>query len=1007
MSPSSPAEEATRLTDDTRATSLPPGIAAGLASATQVTATHAQPRTPRRRSRHVLPPAVIQSLEQLQTSLMKTDGQPRFSPVTVLGEGSQGVVYRVADRDCRREVAFKLLAGEHASAEEVQRFVLEAQITAQLEHPGIVPVHDLGVLRDGTLYYSMKCVEGESLADHLGPRSGREEHRFALLEIFLHICQTIAFAHSRGVIHRDIKPRNIMVGTFGEVLLMDWGLAKIIGSDEGSRTVRSDLLPNSDDAYRTMVGTAVGTPAYMAPEQAGGETATLDHRCDVYALGVLLYEMLCATSPYERGDVNRVLRQARDGEWMRLDRRRRDLPRPLVAVVHRAMARDREQRYQSVESLARDVRAFLAGDAVAAYRESPGERLRRTLRRHRSQVRVGAWVGLIAIALAVTVWVVLASRQRTTVETFRREAQEAEFAGNFALSLNAAQRLLAWSPDDAWATRARLRLERNIAQSAQDEVRRQSEARRAERNRAEALALLEKARSAEAVGGENAAKEATEHYMAAFGLTPQDESIRLAYQAAYDRLVAYRRVSVDGARSKDQERGAGYYLETAQRSFAFGARFARQADERRAEAARIRALPTYGSESRLAERLGLVEDTGSRAVKRASAQHALGLDALETALHLDGENREAKRMMADWCIRQLAEAEAREDEAEAVALVAKAGQYDSEKRHTERLTGLGRVAVPAEAGPLRIQALIEADDRVLRPDQRAETVAPGVDGVFMRGRWLATTADGAALAFRLERGERRDLRLTPAPPVLPPGVAYLPGGAVLDRGGRTVAEIGRLAMARLEVTCGEWLAFLDDSGSPAGIAAEAKTGRTLRVPRSAVDQRTPLWRRDGGRWLDRDARAIDPGLPVTNISASDAEAYVRWRAQRDGLPWRLPTRDEWRFAMQGGDGRPFPWGLRFAPDIVLADCTGDDGAPRLTPGGRHPRDVSVHGVLDLAGSVGEITVAAHGRVPMLYLVCGGCFRDRRDEAFSSDAFRPESADAIHPGTGFRLALTLP
>jgi len=712
------ADEATRLLDDTRPTTLPPGVAAGLASATGLTATRAHPRTPRRRTRNTLPPPVVEALERLQISLMKADGQPRFSPVTVLGEGSQGVVYRVADRDCRREVAFKLLAGDHASAEDVQRFVLEAQITAQLEHPGIVPVHDLGVLRDGTLYYSMKCVEGESLADHLAPRAGRGEHRFALLEIFLHICQTMAFAHSRGVIHRDLKPRNIMVGIFGEVLIMDWGLAKVIGSDEGSRAVRGDLLPSTtDDAYRTMVGTAVGTPAYMSPEQAAGEVASLDqyrtmvgtavgtpaymspeqaagevasldHRCDIYSLGVLLYEMLIAVSPYERGDVNRVLCQAREGEWKRLDRRPGELPRALVAVVHRAMARDREDRYQSVESLARDVRAFLAGDAVAAYHESLGERVDavaayheslgerviRSLRRHRSQVRVGAWVALVAVVLAVTVYLVLAGRQRTTVETLRREAQELEFAGSFEESLSTTQRLLAWSPHDAWAGRAHLRLEQAIARRSTDEVRRQTEARRAERNRAEAQQLVEKARQAEATGSENGTKEATEHYMAAFGLTPQDESIRLAYQAAYDRLVEFRRTSADHARAKDSERGAGYYLDTARRSFALGSRFAQQAEARRAEAARIRAQPTYGSERRLADRLGLVEDAALRAEKSASAQRSLGLDALETALHLEGDNGEARRLMADWCVHQLREAEAREDDGRLVrAPVARGG----------------------------------------------------------------------------------------------------------------------------------------------------------------------------------------------------------------------------------------------------------------------------------------------------------------------------------------------
>ena len=1008
MSRPTAADDVTRLVDQTRPTTLPPGIAAGLASATEITATHAGAGTPRRRSHRVLAPAVVESLERLQTSLMKSDGQPRFSPVTVLGEGSQGVVYRVADRDCRREVAFKLLAGDNASAEDVQRFVLEAQITAQLEHPGIVPVHDLGVLRDGTLYYSMKCVEGESLADHLGPRAGRAEHRFALLEIFLHICQTIAFAHSRGVIHRDIKPRNIMVGTFGEVLLMDWGLAKIIGSEDGSRAVRSDLLPNSDDAYRTMIGTAVGTPAYMAPEQASGATSTLDHRCDIYALGVLLYEMLCAISPYERGDVNRVLRQARDGEWTRLDRRRRDLPRPLVAIVHLAMTCDRELRYQTVDSLARDVRAFLTGDAVVAYRESPAERLGRTLRRHRSQVRVGIGVALIALSLAVTVWVVMAGRQRATVESLRREAQDAEFASNFVASLSATQRLMVWSPEDSWASRARVRLEQAIAKQAQDEMRRQTEARRTEANRAKAMELIETARRAEAVGGEYAVKEATEHYMAAFGLAPQDESIRHAYQSAYDRLVAYRRDSETNERNRDQERGAGYYVEAARRAFTFGARFVKQGSDRRAEAARVRALPTYGSDPRVADRLGLVEDAAEGSEKRASMQNALGLASLETALHLEGQNREAKRLMADWCIHQLELAEAREDEAEAVALMAKASQYDSEQRYSERLIGLARVSLPSGAAAVTCQSLIEAGDRVLRPDQRTERITPGASVPLMRGRWLATSADGTALAFRLNRGDRRELRLPSAPPTLPPGIAYLPGGSVLDHSGRAVAEIGRVGMAQREVTCGEWLAFLSDPAVRATIASEARAGRTVRMPRSAVDQRTPLWRRGPGDALvELDGREIDREVPVTGISANDAEAYTRWRALRDGVPWRLPTRDEWRFAMQGGDGRPFPWGLRFDPDIVLADCTDEDGAPRLTPGGQHPRDVSVQGVLDLAGSVSELTVASHGRVPMLYLVCGGSFRDRRDDAFTSTAFRPETADAIHPGTGFRLVLTLP
>jgi hypothetical protein len=994
---------------DTGLTALPPAIAAGLAAETEWTATRiGPPRTPRLRAGPTPPPVVVQALERLQSSLMRADGQPRFSPVTVLGEGSQGVVYRVADRDCRREVAFKLLAGDHATAEDVQRFVLEAQITAQLEHPGIVPVHDLGVLRDGTLYYSMKCVEGESLADHLVARAGLAEHRFGLLEIFLRLCQTLAFAHSRGVIHRDIKPRNIMVGTFGEVLLMDWGLAKIIGGD-GSRAMASDVPPLAgSDPHRTSLGTAIGTPAYMSPEQASGDASSLDHRCDIYSLGVVLYEMLAGCSPYERGDVSRVLQQARDGRWAALDRRRPGLPRPLVAIVHRAMALDREERYQSVDALARDVRDFLAGNAVSAYHENAAERLLRALRRQRSQLRVGAWVAAAAVAVALTAALVVLERGHHARETLRAEAQQLEFAERYEDALGSTQRLLGLDPQNAWALRAQARLEQAIAERSREDLRRRSDERRGERNRAEAQLLVAKARQAEATGSEAGFKEAVEHYMAALGLTPQDESLRLAYHAAYDRLIALRRGSLERARAEDEARGAGYYVEAARRSLAEGERFARQAEDRRIEIARIRAQPTYGSDPALSDRLAAAEDAALRAEKGAATRNALALDALESALHLESGHPDAGRLMADWCVRQLRLADARGDEAEVLALSAKAARHDIEGRFSELLSGLGRVAIETTGGPARVSALVDNGDRVLRPTERTALFAPGEEGTLMRGRWLAIAPDGAEVAFVVRRGERCVVRLPPVPS-LPEGVAFVPGGTVVDRGGRGVAEVAPFALARRETTCADWLAFLADPAVLAQVDAAAREGRTIRVPRSAVDQRTMLWHRErgGGFRVDLAGAPIDPRLPVTGISAADAEAYARWRAARDGMPWRLPTRDEWRFAMQGGDGRPHPWGVRFEARLVLAECTDDQGGARLPPGGSHPGDRSVQGVLDLAGSVAELTIAAPGRAPMRYLACGGSYRDRSGDAFTSEAFRPMAGDAVDPGVGLRLALVLP
>ena len=436
-----------------------------------------------------LPLGLVASIELLRRSLLHDAHGPRYSPVDRLGAGAQGVVWRVSDRDCRRELAFKLLATASASSEEAARFVMEAQITAQLEHPGIPPVHDIGRLNDGTLFYSMKCVEGQHLADHLLPRAGRTEHRFALLQIFLSICQTVAFAHSKGVIHRDLKPKNVMIGRYGEVLIMDWGLAKLIGTDEDSSAVRSDRMPMSDDAYQTMHGIAVGTPAYMSPEQAAGDIAGLDPRCDVYSLGVLLYEMLAGVSPYQRGDVRRVLRQCREGSWTRLDRRAANVPRPLIAITHRALALARDQRYQTAEALADDVRAFLVGDPIAAYPDRITTTLRRYALRHRTALRTAGLAISLAVGIAGSGWLFDRWRTAGTVSTLRSQAEREEAEGQPDQALITIQRLQEIRPGDPWATANQRRL-------ATERQRRTDEQQRLQARMTEAGALVSAAHRA-------------------------------------------------------------------------------------------------------------------------------------------------------------------------------------------------------------------------------------------------------------------------------------------------------------------------------------------------------------------------------------------------------------------------------------------------------------------------------------------------------------------------------
>jgi serine/threonine protein kinase len=247
----------------------------------------------------------------------------RYELISILGRGGMGVVYLARDTVLDRQVALKIVERPHDEANE-------ARILARLEHPGIVPVHDFGQLPDGRLFYAMKRVRGDRLDRWMASGHGLAER----LGVFLRVCEAVAFAHARGVIHRDLKPENVMVGEFGEVLVLDWGIAKMRGAGAGLR--RSS-------------GGIAGTPEYMAPEQTRGEE--VDHRADIFALGAML-ESIGETAP-------------------------------LLAIARKARSADPGARYQTVPALADEVSRFLAGRAVDAHRERLVDRLARFGRRYR------------------------------------------------------------------------------------------------------------------------------------------------------------------------------------------------------------------------------------------------------------------------------------------------------------------------------------------------------------------------------------------------------------------------------------------------------------------------------------------------------------------------------------------------------------------------------------------------------------------------------------------------
>ncbi|MCG3133478.1 MAG: Serine/threonine-protein kinase PknD [Planctomycetes bacterium] len=342
--------------------------------------------------------------------LTPVGGEPEFALAAekyeVLGEigaGGMGEVMLVHDRDLRREVAMKLLRPELADNEALKRkFVAEAQATSQLEHPGIPPVHDIGLTPQGALYFTMKVVRGKTLSQVLrdlfiGSREVRQVYNLHKLASVLEVvAETVHFAHENGIVHRDLKPENIMLGQFGEVHVMDWGIAKIDNASEDEAVITgADIVRTieTDVSLRTQIGTVKGTIPYMSPEQARGDP--LDRRSDVYALGAILYEALTLRPAYE-GQGIPLLLKVRKGDHPDVASRnpRRPVPDALAAVCRKAMSLEPGARYATARQFAEALRTFLDGRADRERRRKEAEALfvqgKEALDRYRSaRARIG------------------------------------------------------------------------------------------------------------------------------------------------------------------------------------------------------------------------------------------------------------------------------------------------------------------------------------------------------------------------------------------------------------------------------------------------------------------------------------------------------------------------------------------------------------------------------------------------------------------------------------------
>jgi serine/threonine-protein kinase len=398
---------------------------------------------------------------------LATDGS-RYRILRAHAKGGLGEVFVAEDMELHREVALKEIRAERAhDPRSRSRFLLEAEVNGRLEHPHIVPVYGLGTYSDGRPYYAMRFIQGDTLKEAIrryhaqdGPYRDPGERSLALRQLlgqFIDVCNAVAYAHSRGVVHRDLKPSNVLLGRFGETLLVDWGLAKVVGRAEtGAEDGEVTLRPLAGSQLEeTLLGTTMGTPGYMSPEQAAGRLDQIGVASDVYGLGAILYAVLTGRAPVDGRDEDEVLRRVSRGDWPPPSRIATDVPAPLEAICLKAMAGHAIARYPSADTLATDVRRWMADEPVSAYQEPFLVRAARWARRRRTAVAAAAvFLATATVALAVTTALVWSAQRSTALakqqadnERTRAEWERGQAADSFltarSLALDISSRI--WS----------------------------------------------------------------------------------------------------------------------------------------------------------------------------------------------------------------------------------------------------------------------------------------------------------------------------------------------------------------------------------------------------------------------------------------------------------------------------------------------------------------------------------------------------------------------------------
>jgi eukaryotic-like serine/threonine-protein kinase len=842
----------------------------------------------------------------------------KYDMLGEIGAGGMGKVLLVRDRGLQRKVAMKLMLSSAPHPRHLSRFLSEAQIVGQLEHPNIVPVHEVGSDAEGRPFFTMKYVKGVTLGDVArklveGDEAMTREYTLPrLLAIVQQLARALGFAHARGVIHRDLKPENVMLGEFGEALIMDWGIAKLLGASAESGAPTFDSTPamdvmQADVGMRTMAGAAIGTPGYMAPEQAQGLNDRIDGRTDVFSLGAILYELLTGTPPYNQPTAQARLLATASGESVdppasRLRAVARPnaaaVPREVAAIAMKCLAPNPADRYQSAQDLADDIQRYLEGRTVTACPDTPLRRAAKWAKRNR--LAVGAAVGILA-AIVVVALGVSAYGRYSVVRKFTNEAE----------------------------TQAR-------------------------DGRAERDAALAKLGGTAPAAADPYAEQAAQR-------------ARAGVQEAYARRMtaaaeAYMRVlDFDSSNRGARESLADVYMELWRTALD------RNQPELMAEYARSVARFAGPSEYESKYRREIDGDGQLAVTANAPDAEAFLFRYVETG---------------KWS--QLAPV-----------------PYDAAKRSV--VEGAEQSAIAATPGA-SIFAL--AADPVL--GHRVGTLPISLDALPEGSYLLLARAPGhedLRLPFVVPRGKRVELaadllreKTRPETFTYVPRVEAKLGGPSAGSKWQNFAwqTVGPFYIQTREVTLGEYAEFLQ------ALAASGQGGHASEhAPRDFGFVYLSVV---GGAVVAHESLGEDwRSLPVRGVSWVDAQAYARWRGERDGVAYRLPTEAEWEVAARGADGRTYTWGSVFWPKAArLTNGYGmSAGGPGAKDGGGGA-DESPFGTRDMSGSQAEWCADAFEGREGEYVIKGNAWG--LQPVGLETAFRTSGpANYFHATIGFRLA----